>query len=128
MSNWFKTWILAPTLLDFSGTAVPAAMQGLSLRQLLIGNRSGAWRDAVYYHYYQYPGWHLVNPHYGIRTATHKLIHFYTMDHWELYDLEQDPGELHNRYNSPAFAQLRTQLHEQLEQLRKQYGDTMDGS
>ena len=78
----------------------------------------------MYYHYYQYPGWHLVNPHYGIRSATHKLIHFYTKDHWELYDLEQDPQELYNRYNSPVYAQVRTQLHEQLRQLRNQYGDT----
>ena len=115
---------LAPTLLDFSGSEIPAAMQGLSVKKLVGGNRSGAWRDALYYHYYQYPGWHLVNPHYGIRTATHKLIHFYTMDHWELYDLEQDPGELHNRYDSPAYAQVRTRLHERLGQLREQYGDS----
>lgn len=115
---------LAPTLLDFAGMPTPDAMQGLSLKQLVTGNRQVTWRDALYYHYYQYPGWHLVNPHYGTRTATHKLIHFYTMDHWELYDLGQDPQELTNRYNSPAYAQIRSQLHEQLRQLRHQYADT----
>ena len=115
---------LAPTLLDLAGVRVPATMQGLSLKLLLTGKRQPTWRDALYYHYYQYPGWHMVNPHYGIRTATHKLIHFYTMEHWELYDLRQDPQELYNRYNSPAYAQFKTQLHEQLRQLRKRYGDT----
>lgn len=119
---------LAPTLLDFAGAEIPVAMQGLSLKQLVTGDRQANWRQALYYHYYQYPGWHLVNPHYGIRTATHKLIHFYTMDHWELYDLGQDPQELHNHYRNPAYAQLRTQLREQLVQLREQYGDTMDES
>ena len=121
---------LAPTLLDFAGAGIPTGMQGMSLKKLLAGNQTGIWRNALYYHYYQYPGWHLVNPHYGIRTATHKLIHFYTLDHWELYDLGQDPQELYNHYNTPAYAQLRTRLHENLAQLRKQYGDTtgsMDG-
>lgn len=119
---------LAPTLLDFAGAQIPVAMQGLSLKQLLTGDRQATWRQALYYHYYQYPGWHLVNPHYGIRTATHKLIHFYTMEHWELYDLGRDPQELHNQYHNPAYAQLRLQLREQLGQLREQYGDTMDES
>ena len=115
---------LAPTLLDFAGAPVPAGMQGLSLKKLVTGNQQATWRSGVYYHYYQYPGWHLVNPHYGIRSATHKLIHFYTKDHWELYDLEQDPQELYNRYNNPVYVQVRTQLLEQLRQLRNQYGDT----
>ena len=115
---------LAPTLLDFAGVQVPADMQGLSLKKLVTGKHYGAWRDTLYYHYYQYPSWHLVNPHYGIRSATHKLIHFYTRERWELYDLEQDPQEMYNRYNSPTYAQIRTQLHEQLRRLREQYGDT----
>ena len=115
---------LAPTLLDFAGVPEPAGMQGISLKKLVTGKQHGTWRDSLYYHYYQYPGWHMVNPHYGVRSATHKLIHFYTKDHWELYDLEQDPQELNNRYDNPAYAQDRIQLREQLRQLRKQYDDT----
>ena len=114
---------LAPTLLDFAGAPVPSGMQGLSLKQLVIGTHRKNWRDGIYYHYYQYPAWHMVNPHYGIRSATHKLIHFYTMDHWELYDLQRDPQELDNRYNHPDYAQVRTQLHKRLGQLQEQYGD-----
>ena len=57
-------------------------MQGISLKKLVTGKQHGTWRDSLYYHYYQYPGWHMVNPHYGVRSATHKLIHFYTKDHW----------------------------------------------
>ena len=119
---------LAPTLLDFAGAPVPSGMQGLSLKQLVIGTHRKNWRDGIYYHYYQYPAWHMVNPHYGIRSATHKLIHFYTMDHWELYDLQRDPLELDNRYNHPDYAQVRTQLHKRLGQLQEQYGDNAGGT
>ena len=115
---------LAPTLLDFAGAPIPAGFQGLSLKKLVSGEQKTTWRDGVYYHYYQYPGWHLVNPHYGVRSATYKLIHFYTKDHWELYDLEQDPQELYNRYDSPVYIQVRTKLREQLRKLRNRYGDT----
>ena len=51
--------------------------------------------NAIYYHYYEYPKWHHVQPHYGIRTDRYKLIHFYyDIDVWELYDLQEDPNEL----------------------------------
>ena len=119
---------LAPTLLDFAGAPVPSGMQGLSLKQLVIGTHRENWRDGIYYHYYQYPAWHMVNPHYGIRSATHKLIHFYTMDHWELYDLQRDPQELDNRYSHPDYAQVRIQLHKRLGQLQKHYGDSAAGT
>ena len=119
---------LAPTLLDFAGAPIPAGMQGLSFKKLLNGNPPGNWRDALYYHYYQYPAWHMVNPHYGVRSATHKLIHFYMMDYWELYDLERDPQEMNNRYNHPGYAQVREELHERLGQLQEQYGDAAAGA
>jgi hypothetical protein len=46
------------------------------------------------------------------------------MDDWELYDLEKDPMEIHNVYNDPAYADVQAQLHIQLEELRKKYGDS----
>ena len=119
---------LAPTLLDFAGAPVPSGMQGLSLKQLVIGTHRENWRNGIYYHYYHYPAWHMVNPHYGIRSATHKLIHFYAMDHWELYDLQRDPQELDNRYSHPDYAQVRIQLHKRLGQLQKHYGDSAAGT
>ncbi len=119
----------APTFLDFAGAEIPEDMQGLSLKPMVTGTQKGAWRDGLYYHYYEYPhGWHMVNQHYGIRTATHKLIHFYGKGHWELYDLEKDPAERHNRYNDPAYAELKVKLHKQLQQLREQYKDTATGT
>lgn len=116
----------APTILDAAGVDIPEDMQGMSLLPLFDGQPK-PWRDALYYHYYEYPGIHMVKRHYGIRTGTHKLIHFYyDVDEWELYDLQSDPDELVNEYNNPAYAAIREALHQQLEQLRQQYQDQSD--
>ncbi len=94
----------APTLLDLAGLPIPPQMQGKSLAPLLRGESPPDWRSAMYYRYYHYPGDHRVQPHYGIRTATEKLIFFHHINAWEFYDLTQDPDELHNLINDPAHA------------------------
>ncbi|MDY4785876.1 MAG: DUF4976 domain-containing protein, partial [Bacteroidaceae bacterium] len=70
----------------------------------------------------EYPAEHMVKRHYGIRTKRYKLIHFYNdIDTWELYDLKKDPSEMHNLYGQPGYEKITTQLHQQLEDLQKQY-------
>jgi len=98
-------------------------MQGLSLRSLMKGEHQENWRDAVYYHYYEYPhGWHDVKQHYGVRTERYKLIHFYNdIDAWELYDLETDPNEVNNLYENPDYASIIDELKIKLASLRRQY-------
>ena len=115
----------APTLLDFAGVSVPADMQGQSFRPLLRGRTPKDWRQSMYYHYYEYPGWHAVKRHYGVRTKRYKLIHFYyDIDAWELYDLEKDPNELSNIYDNPSYSEVVKRLKGELERLQKQYGDS----
>jgi len=120
---------LAPTLLDYAGVAVPPQMQGRSLRPLGRGRPPADWRQAIYYHYYEFPhGWHQVRPHYGIRTGRHKLIHFYgDLDVWELYDLAEDPSELSNLYGQPGYRAVQRDLHRQLDALQRELGDTVSG-
>ncbi len=115
---------LAPTLLDIAGVAIPAEMQGRSLVPL-TRDATPVWRDAVYYHYYEFPhGWHNVKRHYGVRTQRYKLIHFYhDIDVWELYDLRKDPHELQNLYTNPEYRKVREELHEELRRLRQHYGE-----
>lgn len=118
---------LAPTFVDLAGLPVPDDMQGRSLRGVLTsgGEAPEGWRTGVYYHYYEYPSWHSVKRHYGIRTADYKLIHFYNdVDEWELYDLKHDPHEMQNVYNDPSYAGVRAQLHDDLERLQLECGDT----
>ena len=112
----------APTLLDFAGLDVPEEMQGESFKMALEG-RGEASRSSVYYHYYEYPKWHKVQPHYGIRTDRYKLMHFYySMDEWELYDMEADPQEMRNLY-AEADPALVAGLKAELDSIRDLYGD-----
>ncbi|GAA6203659.1 sulfatase [Thalassotalea sp. SU-HH00458] len=120
----------APTFVDLAGLDVPKEMQGLSLKPLLDGTISPLktagnqeWRSSLYYQYFEYPIPHAVMPHNGVRTETHKLIHFTAEgnDFWELYDLEADPSELKNQYDKPGFESVQAELHSQLKKLKKQY-------
>jgi arylsulfatase A-like enzyme len=111
----------AETFLDMAGVEAPANMQGRSLVALLEGEEPGDWRDAIYYHYYEFPGWHAVQRHYGIRTDRYKLIHYYLIDEWELFDLETDPDELQSVYDEQEYAGVVTELKTKLDSLRHYY-------
>jgi arylsulfatase A-like enzyme len=111
----------AQTLLEAAAAPAHAGMQGRSLVPLLRGATPHDWRDAVYYQYFEYPGWHMVRRQYGVRTARYKLIHFYEVDAWELFDLDRDPEELRSVYADPAYADVVRQLVARLQQLRHEY-------
>jgi len=111
----------APTLLDFAQLKSPETMQGKSFKSSFADTNT-TFRESVYYHYYEYPIWHKVQPHYGIRTERYKLIHFYySMDEWELYDLENDPQEMNNIYKNASdslIKKLKAQLTAQQRKLK----------
>lgn len=67
----------APTFLEIGGVKKPDYMPGLSLLPLFSGKPVKKWRTSLYYHYYDYPTFHLVRKHDGVRTNDYKLIHFY---------------------------------------------------
>lgn len=114
----------APTVLELCGVAPDKGMQGESYADLFTGQKR-QHKQSIYYHYYEYPFWHHVQPHYGIRTDRYKLIHFYyDIDVWEMYDLRKDPDELHNIYNDPDYESVRDSLMHELGSRQAQYGDT----
>ncbi len=114
----------APTILGMCGVAPDKGMQGEDYSDLFSGKKKDH-KQSIYYHYYEYPFWHHVQPHYGIRTERYKLIHFYyDIDVWEMYDLEKDPNELHNIYGNPEYAAVRDSLMQDLEARQVLYGDT----
>jgi len=114
----------APTLLDLAGIKTDHKMQGSNFAPLLSGKTPGNWQKAMYYHYYEFPYWHHVQPHYGIRTDRYTLAHFYyNVDIWELYDNQKDPEQIHNLIDDPAYAEVVKDLKAQLKQLMIKFDD-----
>jgi arylsulfatase A-like enzyme len=112
---------LAETFLDMAGAPKQPSMQGESFVPLLRGRTPKTWRDAIYYQYFEYPGWHAVRRQYGVRTRRHKLIHYYEVGEWELFDLEKDPEELRSVYSDKSYARVLKEMEGKLAALRKQY-------
>lgn len=112
---------LPETFLEAAGVPAPAAMQGRSLVPLLRGRAPADWRDAIYYQYFEYPDWHMVRRQYGVRTDRYKLIHYYEIGEWELFDLRRDPNELASVYADPQYAGVVRELKAKLVELRRRY-------
>ncbi len=112
----------APTILDFAQVPVPEWMQGQSLKPVLTGNAK-LNRHYLYYHYYEFPYDHNVIPHLGVRGEHFKLIYFYTVNEWELYDLQSDPNEQKNLSGLLKYKDIFLQMKQELLKLRNQYED-----
>jgi len=114
----------AQTFLEAAGVDSPEDMQGESLVPLLKEDTNN-FRDAAYYHYYEYPSVHMVKRHYAIVTEDYKLAHFYyDVDEWELYDRKKDIHEMTNVYDDPAYANVVVKLKDELAALRVKYKDS----
>jgi len=117
----------APTFLEYAGIQVPNEVQGCSILPLLQGQTPANWRTAMYYRYFMHCDGHNVYAHYGIRTRRYKLIYYYEEEpgpqEWELFDLDEDPCELMNVYDEPAYADTTAELKAELAALRRQLGD-----
>ncbi|MDV7140391.1 sulfatase [Maribacter sp. TH_r10] len=113
----------APTFLDLAGGhEYTQNMQGESFKALLEG-KTEDFKNVIYYHYYDYPAFHMVKRHYGVRTKRYKLIHFYDdIDSWEFYDLNKDSLELHNAINEPSYKDIIVDLRQKLDSVQKHYG------
>ena len=111
----------AETFLDIAGVEVPSDMQGNSLKPILEGKKVTDFRDAFYYHYYCYPEYHAVRRHDGVRTKRYKLIHYYDLQEYELFDLKNDPKEMRSLHFSEEHTSVMKEMKQKLEAARAQY-------
>lgn len=112
----------SPTFLDFCGIDIPEDMQGESFKEMVeTGEVPGDWRQSLYYHYYEFPGFHSVRAHYGVKMERYKLMHFYKEGIWELYDLETDPTEMQNIYGKEETERITRELKQELARLQNLY-------
>jgi arylsulfatase A-like enzyme len=115
------------------GASVPAEMQGRSFRRGVEGHTPRNWRKSMYYRYWMHNTRdHHVPAHYGLRTDRWKLIYDYgkplgmtgaeppdTQPDWGLFDVRNDPREMHNLYHDPKYASLIKKLTELAERQRE---------
>lgn len=114
----------ASTLLEIAGGEDIPEAQGQSFLPILKGENPNDWRTSMYYRYYY--SHFQTEPHWGIRTMTHKLIYYNRIDQWEMYDLKKDPFEMTNLYQNPSYADKTKTLKKQLSRLQKYYQDNPD--
>jgi len=97
-----ETMDIAPTILDYAGVDRPEQMQATSFRPVLEGGEGG--HDAVLCKYT------VNNQAFSgkcLRTARFKYALWTEEDGGEFYDLQEDPGELRNLWNDPAYRDER---------------------
>ncbi|MBL0336030.1 MAG: sulfatase [Chitinophagaceae bacterium] len=113
----------APSFLNAAGQKIPDWMQGISLVPLVTGKQTVLPRKNLYYHFYEYKADHTVLQHLGVRGERYKLIYFYPVNEWELYDLKTDSQELINLVNVPEYQKILKEMKAILMKLRDQYDD-----
>lgn len=113
----------APTFLQVAGVAIPGWMQGIGLVPLITGKQKTLLRKELYYHFYEYKADHTVLQHLGIRGERYKLIYFYPVNEWELYDLKNDPQEQKNLIGIPAYKAVLATMKKGLLKQRDLYDD-----
>jgi len=97
---------LAPTFLEYAGIDIPVTMSGKSQLAVFAGKKESI-RDHV-----------LVENRHEFSTVyletyidrRYKLTVYWNCNYGELYDLEEDPGEVVNLWDDPAKAALKQEL------------------
>jgi len=125
----YEPGLRSPLIIRGPGIPAGSTPEAISLVPVLQGQTPSDWRKSVYYRYYHDPGHHNTAAHYGVRTATHKLIYYWRKDVYEMFDLANDPNEQNNLLhdpqsaNRPATQELFKELKGELGRLQVQYQD-----
>ncbi|MCP5534583.1 MAG: sulfatase [Akkermansiaceae bacterium] len=112
----------APTFLEAAGAPIPSDIQGRSLLPVLKidGEAPNDWRKAIYYAYYG-ERTHHVAAHDGVRDDRYKLFRFTKTGEWQLFDLKNDPDEMHDISGDPANAETLERMKALYQEMRTKY-------
>lgn len=104
-----------PTVCELVGAPVPEGLDGRSLAPVIAGEAAGV-RDTLFTAYRDVQR--------AVRDQRWKLIRYPQIDRTQLFDLQQDPDELHDLSGDPAQAGRMRRLTELLRAWQQQLGDT----
>jgi choline-sulfatase len=104
------------TTCDLAKVPIPKAVEFPSLVPLLLGG-SEAVHDAVFCYYREFQRM--------LRTKDYKLIVYPQINRTQLFDLKQDPWEMHDLSDDPAHASIKSDLMQQLARMQKDMGDPL---
>jgi arylsulfatase A-like enzyme len=97
---------LPPTFLSFAGIDIPRTMTSVDQKDIWCGGEASRRDHVIVENRHQPTTVHLktfVNQRY-------KLTVYYNQAYGELFDLQEDPQELHNRWSDPDYGNVKTEL------------------
>ncbi|MGM9748790.1 MAG: sulfatase [Candidatus Cryptobacteroides sp.] len=115
-------WDMLPTMLDLAGIDIPKEFNGISLKNTILDGKK-VNRKYLYFE--------TVNSYGVIDSGHYKFIRFGGItpsegtDNEVLFDLEKDPGELHNMIADPAYKGKVKELRKALDKKMEEF-DTSD--
>ncbi len=107
---------IAPTVLEVAGVKeMPPQFEGASLLPLAKGEQVDSWREDLLYEYYWEFNYPMTPTTFALRTDDYKLIQYHGVwDTEELYDIKNDPKEMRNLIEDPAYLEVRVKLRKEL--------------
>ncbi len=97
---------LAPTFMSVAGLDVPRTMTGIDQSKVWSGRAESARDHVVVENHHEPTTIHLKT----YVDDRYKLTVYYNREYGELFDLEEDPGEIRNLWDEPELAQLKAEL------------------
>jgi arylsulfatase A-like enzyme len=113
----------APTLLSLCDLPIPSQMQGADLSQVVTGKQDQGPASAYFQIFGPYHGGNVPAGWRGIRTERYMYARREAAP-WVLYDLENDPYEMHNLVEDPSARLLMNDLDQRLMSLMHRTGDS----
>jgi arylsulfatase len=110
---------VAPTLVAAAGLSVPAVMQGQDLGPLYLAATPPAWRDEFFYEHPTITSRSRIPSSQAVMRKDWKYIEWPEFDYQQLFDLQADPGEIHNLAGQPAHAGRQEKMRSQLDAWRQ---------
>lgn len=97
---------LPATFLRAAGSELPSLMQGIDQMPVWSGVTSAVRDHVLIENRHQPTAIHQKS----YVDSRYKLTLYYNQDYGEMFDLQEDPGEIHNLWNDPKFDDLKAAL------------------